>query len=45
MKILSKYLKKLEEKNNYDEEDAKVLSDLMQKIVSNQEKSQDEKEL
>jgi len=38
-------LKKLEEKNNYDEEDAKVLSDLMQKIVSNQEKSQDEKEL
>ncbi|MFN3284491.1 MAG: hypothetical protein ACK40Q_09700, partial [Pseudothermotoga sp.] len=37
-------LKKLEEKTAYDEEDAKVLSDLMNKIISTQEKSQDETE-
>lgn len=37
-------LKKLEEKPAYDEEDAKVLSDLMNKIISTQEKSQDETE-
>lgn len=34
-------LKKLEEKPAYDEEDAKVLSDLMNKIISNQERSKD----
>lgn len=37
-------LKKLEQKSAYDEEDAKVLSDLMNKIISTQEKSQDETE-
>lgn len=37
-------LKKLEEKPAYDEEDAKVLSDLMNKIINTQGKSQDETE-
>ncbi|MEJ5228928.1 MAG: tetratricopeptide repeat protein [Pseudothermotoga sp.] len=37
-------LKKLEEKSVYDEEDAKILSDLMQKIISTPEKSEGEKE-
>ncbi len=35
-------LKKLEEKTTYDEEDAKLLSDLMNKIINTQEKSQDD---
>lgn len=37
-------LKKLEEKTTYDEEDAKLLSDLMNKIISTQEKSRDDSE-
>ncbi|WP_052465262.1 tetratricopeptide repeat protein [Thermotoga profunda] len=37
-------LKKLEEKTAYDEEDAKVLSDLMNKIINTQGKSQGETE-
>ncbi|MGB9819732.1 MAG: tetratricopeptide repeat protein [Pseudothermotoga sp.] len=37
-------LKKLEEKTTYDDEDAKVLSDLMNKIINTQGKSQDETE-
>ncbi|MGJ8453719.1 tetratricopeptide repeat protein [Pseudothermotoga sp. U03pept] len=37
-------LKKLEEKNAYDEEDAKILSDLMQKIINTPERSEDERE-
>jgi len=37
-------LKKLEEKSVYDEEDAKILSDLMQKIINTPEKSEGERE-